>query len=154
VRGSTFTLNLYGVNAWRSERRPRELERRLAKMDPAYQAAEVPALVEQRRGEAELAELNAPLQEAWQRSREAERRRARRRSVAGALGAAIARATACRGRHRRAPGSSPARRRGSRRATGGSSSSSGDDGSGEPEPAGRGLLRSSHVVPVGLGWAA
>lgn len=105
----------------------------------------------QRQGQAELDRLNAPLQEAWQRSREAGRRRARRRSVAGALGAAIARATTCRGRHRRGPRSSPARRRGSRRST---TSGSGDDGSGEPEPASRGHLRSRAIAAARSGSAA
>lgn len=117
MRHPTFALNLDGVKPWRPERRPRELERRLAKMDRAYQAAEAPALAEQRAGEAELARLNAPLQEAWQREREAGQRRAHRRSLAGAIGVAIARATAHRGRHRRAPGSSSPRRRGSRRSS-------------------------------------
>lgn len=128
MRGPTFTLNLDGVEPWRSPEpwgspmrrvQGRELRRWLAAMDDdEWQAAEVPSPAEQRAGEEELNRLNAPLQEAWQRSREAEQRRVHRRSVAAALGAAIARATAHRGRHRRAPGSSSPRRRGSRRAVG------------------------------------
>jgi hypothetical protein len=147
VDRSTFTLNLDGVKPWRPERRPRELERRLAKMDPAYREAETPGLAEQRAGEVVANRLNAPLQEAWQREKEAGQRRAQRRWLAAALGTTIARATAHRGRHRRAPGSSSARRRGSRRSAGGSDS--GDDGGGEPEPA-----RGGHLVAAATREAA
>lgn len=131
--GSTFTLNLDGVTPWLS---PADLRRRLAKMQGVYDEAEVPSLVEQRRGEAELAELNAPLQEAWQREREATHRRARRHLVAHAISTAIAKATAHVGRHRRASGGTSPRRRGSRRS---SSPGSDDDGGGSSEPASRGL---------------
>lgn len=150
MRGVGLTINLDGVRAWRPERRSGELERRLARMAPDYQAAAAPALAEQREGEAELAELNAPLQEAWQREREAAHRRTRRHLVAHAISAAIAKATAQVGRHRRASGSSTPRRRGSRR-----SSSDPDDGSGEAEPARRrGHLRGDLVAAAELRSAA